>query len=418
MKRFFAAHRIQITLLLTVSVLTLSQCSKTTESASTLPALTNVTAIVAAGYHACALLTDGSMRCWGSNTKGEIGMSSGGTCERGSSQEACETVARQVTGLTSGVTAMAIGSKHTCAIVSGVVKCWGNNSNGQVGNNTTTNASQPTSVTSALIGTAVTAIGAGDLHSCSVNGSGAAHCWGDNTNGGLGNGSTTQSLIPVAVTGLGSGVSAIGGGNAFTCARLTDSSAQCWGAGTYGQLGNNATSDSSTPVQVNGLTAGVTNLASAYSLTFGFNCAKVFNGIQCWGKNAYGNLGDDSQTDSSVPVNVSSIVSGVTSLALGANHACAVVNSGVKCWGSNASGVLGTTTGNLTVLGSAAAASKVPVDVQGLSGTPTAVAAGTDFTCALLQDKTVQCWGANSYGSLGNGSAQSSTTPVTVLKDS
>lgn len=396
--------------------ISLFRCSTSSDSTS-YSTLSDVTALAAADYHVCALLSSGAVKCWGSNTKGEVGASSGTTCERGGNQEGCEMIARQVTGLTSGVTEISVGKNHNCAIQSGAVKCWGNNANGQLGNNSTVNSTSPVSTTSTSIGTSVTSIAAGEAHSCAVTGGGGVYCWGSNGSGELGNGSNTQSSVPVAVSGLGSGVSQAAAGSFYSCARLSDSSAQCWGGGGDGQLGNNSTSNQNTPVQVNGLTAGVSEIRTGVSLAMYFACARVFTSLQCWGKNLYGNLGNNSQTNSSVPVNVSGISSGVSNLTVGAYHACAVVSGALKCWGSNSAGVLGATTGNLTVSGTSSPASAVPVDATAISGTITQVVAGTDFTCALLSDKTVRCVGGNSYGSLGNNSVQSSATPVTVLTE-
>lgn len=412
MKKFLARRA-----LLPILVTTLLQCAQSSDSGSSYSALSDVTAIAAGDYHVCALLSTGAVKCWGANTKGEIGSSSGSTCERGGSPEACEMIARQVTGLTSGVTAISAGKKHTCAIQSGTVKCWGFNSNGQLGDNSTTNSTSPVTATTTLIGTSVSSIAAGESHSCAVSGGGGAYCWGDNTGGALGDGTTTQSLIPVAVSGQGSGVAQVAAGTNFSCARLTDSSARCWGKGNYGQLGNNATSDQNTSVQVNGLTAGVSEIRTSISFGFSFACAKVFAALQCWGGNLYGNLGNNSQTDSSVPVNVSGITAGISNLGVGANHACAVVNNALKCWGTNSSGILGATTGNLTVSGNSVAASATPVDGTAITASVTQVVGGTDFTCALLSDNSVQCFGANSYGTLGNNSARSSTAAITVLTE-
>jgi alpha-tubulin suppressor-like RCC1 family protein len=167
----------------------------------------------------------------------------------------------QVTGLTSGVTAISVGAYATCAIVSGSAKCWGYNAAGEIGNGTTTNSSTPVQVTGLTSGVTAISVG-GSQTTCAVV-SGSAECWGANGQGELGNGTTSNhSSTPVQVAGLTSGVTAIavGGGNA-TCA-IVSGSAECWGYNGIGELGNGTTTSSTTPVQVTGLTSGLTAISA------------------------------------------------------------------------------------------------------------------------------------------------------------
>ena len=199
------------------------------------------------------------------------------------------------------VQAIAGGYGHTCALLdNGGVQCWGLDGSGQLGNNTLNNS--PVSVAVSGLTSGVQAIAAGSYHTCALI-NGGVQCWGDNSNGQLGNNSTTNTLVPVAVSGLPSDVLAIAAGGFQTCALLGNGGVQCWGDNVDGQLGNNSTTDSLVPVSVSGLTSGVQAIAMGGFQT----CALVNGGIQCWGDNADGQLGNNSLTNSSVPVNVSGL---------------------------------------------------------------------------------------------------------------
>jgi len=336
-------------------------------------------------------VVNGGVQCWGDNAYGELGSNSSTT----------SLVPVDVEGLTSGVTAIAAGGEHTCAIVNGGAQCWGDNLNGELGNNSsTTDSSVPVDVEGLTSG--VTAIAAGDYQTCAVV-NGGVQCWGDNSEGELGNNflSTTNSLVPVDVEGLTSGVTAIAAGYGHTCA-VVNGRAQCWGDNGNGELGNNFAANSLVPVDVEGLTSGVTAIAAGGEHT----CAIVNGGGQCWGLNVYGQLGNNSTTTGSlVPVDVEGLTSGVTAIAAGYYHTCAVVNGGAQCWGDNLSGQLGNN--------SSTTYSLVPVDVEGLTSGVTAIAAGYGHTCAIVNGGA-WCWGYNVNGELGNNSTTGSLVAVQV----
>ena len=167
-----------------------------------------------------------SVKCWGDNGNGQLG--NGNIIN--------SLVPVDVTGLGSGVTAISAGDGHSCALTSGgAVKCWGYNGDGQLGNGSTVNSSVPVDVTG--LGSGVTAISAGSLQSCALTSGGAIKCWGSNVRGQLGNGSTTNSLVPVDARGLGSGVTAISTGERYSCALNSGGAMKCWGTNEYGQLG-------------------------------------------------------------------------------------------------------------------------------------------------------------------------------------
>jgi alpha-tubulin suppressor-like RCC1 family protein len=307
--------------------------------------LLNASVVSAGDNHTCAVVS-GSAWCWGYNYYGQLG--NGSTTD--------SPVAVKVQGLPAGtVTAISAGHDYTCAVVSGSAWCWGGNGSGQLGNGTYNYYRSPVQVTGLTAG--VTAISTSVLpskggivmvasHTCALV-SGAAWCWGNNYYGQLGNGSTSPTAgitTPVPVTGLATGVTAISAGSLHTCAVVSSGSAQCWGYNRYGQLGTGNTTSSSTPVQVTGLTAGVTAIdAGGYH-----TCALVSGSARCWGSNSDGQLGTGNTTNSSTPVQVSGLTEGVTAISAGDYHTCAVVSGSALCWGYNASGQLGigSTTGS------------------------------------------------------------------------
>jgi len=362
--------------------------------------LTGATAVEAGGLHSCALTTGGSVKCWGNNNSGQLG--NGTTTD--------STAAVDVSGLTTGVAVVVTGYGHTCALTTGGgVKCWGANSWGQLGNGTTTSTLTPVDVTGLTAG--VAAIAAGDYHTCAVTTGGGLKCWGSNTSGQLGNGTNTQALTAVDVTGLAAGVAAVAAGEGHTCALTSGGSVTCWGNNNWGQLGNGTTTAALTPVDVTGLTAGVVAIAAGFL----HSCALTNGGgVKCWGGNRSGQLGNGTTTDALTPVDVTGLTAGVIAIAPGGgvmptsptfsvSHTCALTTGGgVKCWGDNSNGQLGngTTTQALT-----------PVDVTGLTAGAAAIAVGRLHSCALTAAGGVKCWGS---GAIGNGTTGIARSAVDV----
>ena len=377
---------------------------------------TAASAIAAGRNHTCAILSStGAARCWGNNSYGGLG---------DGSRTASNTPV-QVSGLGSGVTAISAGDKYTCALHSGAAKCWGDNDIGKLGNGSTTRSLIPVDVTG--LGSGVTAISAGIFwHTCAIH-NGAAKCWGRNHVGQLGDGSTDNSNLPVQVTGLTSGVTAVSAGSIHTCA-VHNGAAKCWGYNFYGRLGDDSTDNSNLPVDVTGLHSGVTAISAGQFHT----CALHNGAAKCWGRNRYGELGDGTETidyddpdtpgDERVdngrltPGQVTGLTSGVTAISAGWSYNCALHNGAAKCWGFDGEGQLGD---GISITGH-----NVPIQVSGLTSGGTAISAGWQHTCAL-HSGVAKCWGWNAIGQLGVGELPDtdsdgtpddySLTPVPVL---
>ncbi len=399
--------------------------------------------ISAGEQHTCAVLSTGAAYCWGGNWAGQLG--------DGTYNNSATPIA--VTGLSSGIQVIAAGHSHTCASSGSGAKCWGRNDEGQLGDGTHNFQTSPVDVISFSDG--VTAVSAGLNFTCALTGQGGVMCWGRNGEGQLGDGTLVDRTAPVATSGLSSGVKAISSRQRNTCAALadgnfkcwgmdenaqagngtpsrllvpgnpvsfsgtvkdisagpnntclvtTDNKAYCWGYNLWGQLGDSTQVNRTSPTQVLRLAtiAAVTNGAD-------HSCAlDDAGGAWCWGLNWTGQLGDGTRVHNFAPIQVIGLTSGITKIHAGENHTCAVTNTGgVKCWGSNWAGQLGNNT---------QAAQDIPVDVSGLSSGVLDVQAGGGHTCALLSGGSVQCWGSNDFGQLGNGATTASLVPVTVLE--
>jgi VCBS repeat-containing protein len=316
-------------------------------------------AMISAGYgHTCAVTSDGGALCWGDNNGAQIGDN---TVED-------RLVPTAPTTLSSGVAAISSGAFHTCALTTGGgVKCWGVNDVGQLGADTTPNAFSLTPVDVTSLTSGVSTIAVGYFHSCALTSGGGVKCWGSNQFGQLGVTETiTRSITPVDVTNLTSGVIAITGGGNHTCALTSGGGVKCWGYNSTGQLGNGGIppfSNSSTPVDVSGLSSGVTAITGGGDHT----CALTTEGgVKCWGGDWVHQLGDEVYANSPIPVNVTGLSSGVSKIDAGNYHSCAVLTAGsLKCWGDNAQGQLSNGTTNLFAA--------TPTDVVTNNTSPTAV---------------------------------------------
>ncbi len=359
--------------------------------------LANVRQIDAGNHFNCATLTDGTLRCWGASTHGQLG--------EGTTAVVNPTPVA-VPGLT-GVLQVAAGAVHTCALLSGgTARCWGNNTWGYLGDGTTNASTAPVAVVGL---TGARQLSANEGHTCAVLGDGTARCWGDNRDGELGDGTLTPRSSPVAVSGL-TDARHVAAGRLHTCATRANGAVHCWGQNSSMQLGDGTTLARRTPVAVVSLDESDPRGAGPVVAGEHHTCALRPDGtVRCWGAGAWGLLGDGVGFVSRIaPVTVVGLT-GVVKLAAGAHHTCAVLSNGtVRCWGYNAEGQLGDGTSG------SGAYSATPVAVAGITDAVDLVA-GESHTCAVLSNGTARCWGKNDFGQLGDGTTDDHPTPVAVV---
>jgi alpha-tubulin suppressor-like RCC1 family protein len=348
-------------------------------------------------------------------------------CSESDYNNECRLMPVDVAGLSRGVSAIAAGGLHTCALTgAGGIKCWGMNNAGQVGDGTggRTFDRQPTPVDVVGLQSGMRAIAAGSGHTCGLTSNGGVKCWGANDFGQLGDGGGGVPcekfggepghcrLTPVDVLGLQSGITAIAAGEGRTCALTDAGSVKCWG---FRGLGDGTTEMRLTPVDVVGLQSSV----MAISIGGGHICALISNGgVKCWGGNFRGQLGDNTTENRLTPVDVLGLQSGITAIAAGSLYTCALTGSGgVKCWGRSDLGQLGDGGGGVPCADEEDGdlCRLAPVDVIGLQSGISAVAAGQWHTCALTASGGVKCWGQNVDGELGDGTTELRLTPVDVV---
>ncbi len=372
-----------------------------------------------------------NVAAWGQGDTGQLGDNTG-------LQRSVPTAVLQ-SDVLAGKTLVQIarGKDHTLALsTEGKVYAWGANASGQLGDNSTIQRNAPVAVntasgTSALFGKTVIAIAAGDSFSLALCSDNTVVAWGLNTNGQLGDNSTTQRNAPVIVNAangtsalFGKTVTAISAGNAHGLALCSDNTLVAWGLNASGQLGDNSTTQRNAPVVVNsadGVSALFGKTITSIVASDRRSLALCSDGtVLAWGLNGNGQLGDNSTSNRSVPVAVdtasaTSALFGkvVTSIAAGATHTLALCNDGtLVAWGLNTSGQVGDNTTSQR---------KSPVKVNTTSGvsflfgkTVTAISAGSAHSIALCSDGTIAAWGLNSYGQLGDNSTTQRNAPVAV----
>lgn len=378
-----------------------------------------VAALAAGWHHTCALSSRGTVKCWGRNDHGQLGL--GDTENRG--DEANEMGAALPTvflGKGKRATALAAGAFHTCALLNDKsVKCWGLNGVGQLGLGDTrargvgmNEMGDDLPAVDVGIGNTVEAIAAGAYHTCALLTGGGVKCWGANASGQLGVGDTVprgnkpnQMGAALSTVNLGDGiaVSTLSAGGYFTCVLLMNESVKCWGDNSAGQLGlgdEEARGDDANEMgdQLPTVALGAGVAAESISCGYQHVCARLNGYVKCWGANSYGQLGLGDISSSGMVFLVGAHV-----VVAGNNHSCAVPNDlSVKCSGWNQFGQLGLGDTNdrgdeANEMGDALPSVDLGVNAMAL------VVAGFAHTCALLDDFKVKCWGRNADGQLGLG---------------
>lgn len=386
--------------------------------------LTSIHQISAGGQTGYAVKSDGTVWCWGWNGDGELG--------NGSADTTAHTSATQVSGVANAAAVQGAPHGYYGTVITdagGTVSSWGDNTSGVLGNNRTSGAMTPTTVlgssgTGSLSG--VTALASSDTEVLANLSDGSVWAWGSDAFGDLGNNSTTDSHVPVQVLGAGGtgtlgSIVAVAAGSGFGLALRADGTVWSWGYNSNGQLGNNTTTDSHVPVQVLGA-GGAGTLSSVVAISAGnyWSMALKSDGtVWTWGANSAGQLGINSTLDSHTPAQVKGVggsgtLASITAIAASTDHALALKSDGSVCsWGNNSSGQLGNNT---------TTQSNAPVQVIGPGGTGTltgvaqlATGTGLDISVVLKSDGTVWTWGADGDGKLGNNGGAQSNVPVEVV---
>jgi alpha-tubulin suppressor-like RCC1 family protein len=357
--------------------------------------ITSAVDLAVGASHACAVLENGTVACWGLATNRQLG--NGSTSNSGTPVPA------------SGITTaqrVAAGSQHSCAALAttGEVWCWGNNAWNALAIGDGLNGGTPSKVQGGLA--SIVKIGASASSTCAIDSGGAVFCWGASSAGQVGAGTTLAYHTAPALVSVGN-ATAVGGGADFVCVSTgrpggatLDESLYCFGNDNYGTLGKGTVPFQGSARLVDQQPGAFTALSAGDISTCGISAGKVY----CWGANSHGQLGDGTQFQRRTPMLIPGYTT-ATTVAAGGRHACASLADGkVYCWGSNITGQLGNNT--LT-------SSLLPVQVSGVN-TASKVVAGFNTNCALLTNGSLKCWGLNDHGQLGTGILTDSSVPVPV----
>ncbi len=344
------------------------------------------------GGHTCSRLASTGYKCWGLNSKAELGNET--TVPTSSPVD--------VHNVPPGTAIIQALRNGTCLIsATGGLKCWGFNDDGEIGNGTQSNTPEKTPKDVTGFGSGVVQVGSTADGRCALTTTGGVKCWGRDFD----HSTIVYHTTPLDVPGLGSGVMQIAVGYDFACALMTTGGVKCWGANARAQLGDGTLVPHYVPADVTGLTSGVAYIAAGAQHA----CALLTSGgLKCWGYNSNGQVGDNSTTNRTIPTDVTGLGSGVVDVAGGFSHTCAALSSGaVNCWGFNLFGQVGD---NSTTQ------RPVPTQVSGLTSGYVAVSGGSNVSCARSAVGGVKCWGANdSSNGVGDGTTVERHTPVDVV---
>ena len=400
-----------------------------------------VIALAAGTSHTCALFGNASVKCWGDNVSGDLGL--GDTAPHGSGAgEMGASLPVLDLGPGRTVKAIAAGYRHTCAILDDdSVKCWGLGVFGELGNgDQVSRGAAPNEMGASLPrvdlgpGRTARAIAAGSGYTCVILDNGAVKCWGQNLAGELGLGDTNDrgtasgqmgASLPAVDLGAGRTAKAIACGAHHTCAILDNDTVRCWGTNGSGELGlgdstNRGTSAGQMGSSLPAVGLGPGRTAKQISTGSDFTCAILDNNaMKCWGFNGYGQLGLGKTAD--VGKNAGEMGASLPAVDLGPGRTaravrasiystCAILDDrSVKCWGLNWFGELGlgenSAPGHLLDRGDSAGemGASLPAVDLGPGRSASAISGGHNFSCVILDDASVKCWGRNDTAQLGLG---------------
>jgi alpha-tubulin suppressor-like RCC1 family protein len=406
---------------------TTTVCANTTKTKYCGPTSCVGATQVVAGYDfSCALMTDQTVRCWGSGGAGQLGQGAADLDDH-----LTPVTVKGLTGVTK-LTASVAYYGHVCALLGDqTARCWGSGAFAVLGNGATDDSPVPVQVmkSAGVPFTGIKDISTGQNVTCLLDTTGAPYCWGYEGSGAVGDGvqTNTTHTYPIAVTNGGTGNSSIWVGYNHACMTTTatnTSGVKCWGDNSQLAVGMAGGGIVATAQAVPSFAIANGSLVSPIMAggTGGVSCAITQTStVSCWGDNSKHQLGrDGTTTDSATPSNVcrtatvpctavADVMAGVKKVGLGEYHACAITDTSVKCWGASAAhGELGD--GNLAAH-FVANASVGPT----FASQVTQLAVGGFHTCVLLADQSVQCWGWNGNGQLGNNSQADVATPVATL---
>jgi E3 ubiquitin-protein ligase HERC3 len=392
-----------------------------------------VTRVFAGTQHNCALFSSGAVKCWGINAAGALGL--GDTVSRGKAPgQMGDALPFVDLGTGRRAVALSLAYYSSCALLDdGSVKCWGQNDGGQLGQGDTSNrGDEPGEMGDALLpvdlGRKATAIAAGEDHTCAVLDDGNVKCWGRNANGQLGLGDTLNrgdtsgsmgSALPYVNLGSGRTATAIAAGSYHTCAFLNGADLKCWGSNSHGELGLGDSMSRGGAATNMGNALPAVDLGTdlhARSMTLGdyYTCALLDNpnGVKCWGSNSFGGLGlaetgnvGDAPNEIGNALPWLNLCTPPREIRTGpvSWHTCALLDGGLACWGDNEYGQLGLGDTVSRGRGAGQMGCGLPYVDVGTGLHAIDVAVGTVQTCALLDDASVKCWGDNLAGNLGLG---------------
>ena len=395
----------------------------------------HVRSVAAGGSHTCVILDEASVKCWGYNLEGQLGL--GDKNDRGdASNEMGDALPKVDLGTGHTAKAISAGKHHTCVILDDDgVKCWGYNSIGQLGlGDKNDRGDTPNEMGDALpkvdlgAGHIAKALSAGDSHTCVILDDDSVKCWGYNSNGQLGLGDKNDrgdgpnemgDMLPKVDLGAGHTAKALSTGNTHTCVILDDNGVKCWGYNEQGQLGlGDMNNRGAAPNEMGDVLAkvdlGQGHTAKALSAGYLYTCAILDdNSVKCWGNNELGALGLGDKNDrGDGPNEMGDMLLKVdlgaghtaTALSAGTAHTCAILDdNSVKCWGNNELGALGLGDTNSRGDTQNEMGDMLPKVDVGAGHTANVTPVGSFHTCVILDDNSVKCWGYNAHGQLGLG---------------